>query len=352
MKLSLWKNRSALALLLACSMVFGGCASDDGSKTVSTTDTETVQSDHEQTLQPQEDQPEDTKPEETQPEPSDGLTAPGVQRAPVQAEDMPAYSGSPYAVIHDNEPYFAQEDLIGAAYEHYGDLDSLGRVTLAYASIGQDLMPTEKRGSIEEIHPTGWKQEQYAGIDGGYLYNRCHLIGFQLTSENANTSNLMTGTRYFNVQGMLPFENMVADYVKETSNHVLYRATPLFKGNNLLADGILLEAKSVEDDGEGISFCVFCYNVQPGIHLDYTDGSSYAEDGSSKTQKAAHAESDQTMTVSEDTATYILNTNTKKFHRPDCSSVSKMADHNKESFTGSRDQVIQMGYDPCKKCNP
>lgn len=280
--------------------------------------------------------------------------APTIGRAPVKPEDIPKWKDGdqPFTELHGNKPYFQEEDLIGASYEHYGDLDSLGRVTLAYASIGRDLMPTEKRGSIENIHPTGWKQADYSSIDGGKLYNRCHLIGFQLTSQNANEKNLMTGTRYFNVEGMLRFENMVADYIKETNNHVLYRTTPLFTGSNLLADGIVLEAKSVEDDGDGVEFCVFCYNVQPGIKLNYADGSSQAEDPSAEDNEREAKPAIQPQTVPEETKTYILNTNTHKFHLPDCKSVKKMKDKNKEVFTGTRDQVIAKGYEPCKICNP
>ena len=163
------------------------------------------------------------------------------------------------------------------SFEYYGELDELGRCTVAYASIGKDLMPTEKRGSIGSVKPTGWHTVKYDIVDGKYLYNRCHLIGYQLTAENANKNNLITGTRYLNVDGMLLFENLVADNIKETNNHVLYRVTPIFTGDNLLADGVLLEAESVEDNGEGISYNVFCYNVQPGVKIDYVTGDSSLE---------------------------------------------------------------------------
>ncbi len=192
-------------------------------------------------------------------------------------KNIPAYSGSPYVVVNGNTPYFSAADLKNAAssYEIYSDLDSKGRCGACAASVGKDIMPTEQRGEIGSVKPSGWSQAKYAGlVDGNYLYNRCHLIGYQLTGENANERNLITGTRYLNVDGMLPFENMVADYVKETGNHVLYRVVPIFEGNNLLASGVLMEAKSVEDNGEGILFCVFCYNIQPGVTIDYGDGSS------------------------------------------------------------------------------
>lgn len=189
--------------------------------------------------------------------------------------DVPAYAGNAYTEINGNVPYFSEEDMSDVSYEYYSELDSLGRCGACMASVGQDIMPTEDRGNIGDVKPTGWHTVKYEGIiDGNYLYNRCHLLGFQLTGENANVKNLITGTRYMNVEGMLPFENMVADYVKETGNHVMYRVTPLFDGDNLVADGVLMEAKSVEDDGEDILFNVFCYNVQPGVSIDYATGTS------------------------------------------------------------------------------
>ena len=230
-------------------------------------------------------------------------------------------------------------------------------------------MPTEKRGSIGQVKPTGWHTVKYDNVDGKYLYNRCHLIGYQLTAENANEKNLITGTRYLNVTGMLPFENMVADYVKETNNHVLYRVRPIFEGDNLVANGVLMEAKSVEDNGEGVEFNVFCYNVQPGISIDYATGDSSADSSEatassssssssavSSTVTAAPAPktevSNSTSSSSGVSSTYILNTNKKRFHTPDCSSVKQMKDANKKEFSGSRDELIAEGYVPCKKCNP
>ena len=188
---------------------------------------------------------------------------------------IPAYSGEPYVAVNGNIPYFADSELTDISYESYSDLDSFGRCGVCVASVGQDIMPTEERGSIGSVKPTGWRTVKYNGIvDGNYLYNRCHLLGYQLTAENANVKNLITGTRYMNVDGMLPFENMVADYVQETNNHVLYRVTPIFEGDNLVASGVLMEAESVEDEGDGILFCVYCYNVQPGVVISYADGSS------------------------------------------------------------------------------
>lgn len=190
-------------------------------------------------------------------------------------ETLPAYSGSPYVTLNGNVPEFTQEEMTTRAFETYGELDSLGRCTTVYANVCQELMPTEERGSISQVKPTGWVQAQYDFVDGRSLYNRCHLIGFQLTAENANWQNLITGTRYLNVEGMLPFENLVADYVRETDNHVLYRVTPVFAGEELVARGVTMEAYSVEDQGEGVCFYVYCYNVQPGVEIDYATGENW-----------------------------------------------------------------------------
>mgnify|MGYP002518659508 FL=1 len=192
----------------------------------------------------------------------------------VSLADIPAYTDTPYVELNGNEPDFDQADFTTESFETYGELDSLGRCTAAYANIGRDLMPTEKRGDISSVHPSGWVQAQYDFVDGKSLYNRCHLIGYQLTGENANERNLITGTRYLNVEGMLPFENLVADYIKETGNHVLYRVSPVFDGDDLVAEGVQMEAESVEDGGEGVCYNVFCYNVQPGVEIDYATGES------------------------------------------------------------------------------
>ena len=277
--------------------------------------------------------------------------------------DVPAYNGKAYVAINNNEPYFARTDYTTESFERYSSLDSLGRCGVAFANVGQDIMPTEDRGDISSVTPSGWKNKNYGDlIDGGYLYNRCHLIGFQLTAENANERNLITGTRYLNIEGMLPFENMIADYVKETGNHVLYRVTPVFEGDNLLASGVLMEGYSIEDEGEGINFCVYCYNVQPGIVIDYATGESYAESSDElldtaqthqPTPEPALPTSAVTPTAQQpQTADYILNTNTHKFHYPDCSSVKSMKESNKEYFSGSRDEIIARGYESCKRCTP
>ena len=290
------------------------------------------------------------------------------------AADVPAYSGEPYTAVNNNEPYFTSDNLTTEAFENYSELDALGRCGVAYANVCLETMPTEKRGSISEVKPTGWHSVKYDNVDGKSLYNRCHLIGYQLTAENANQQNLITGTRYLNVDGMLTFENMVADYVKETDNHVLYRVTPIFTGDNLVADGVLMEGYSVEDEGDGICFCVYAYNVQPGITIDYATGDSWlssekgnsdsssggnsavsqsAADKSGTQQAAVQTESVKETSAPVSTGTeYILNTNTKKFHYPSCSSVKQMKASNKKEYTGSRDDLIAQGYDPCKKCNP
>jgi DNA-entry nuclease len=192
--------------------------------------------------------------------------------------DIPAYTGSPYIELHQNTPLFTEEDAAADSFETYADLDALGRCGTAYACIGTDLMPTGERGAIGQVKPSGWHTVKYNDvIDGNYLYNRCHLIAYELSGENANEKNLITGTRYMNVQGMLPFENQVASYVKKTQNHVLYRVTPIFEGDNLVASGVTMEAYSVEDSGEGICFYVYVYNVQPGIVIDYATGESRRE---------------------------------------------------------------------------
>ena len=193
----------------------------------------------------------------------------------VSLDDIPAYSGQAYIAVNDNQPFFTQDELTTQAFETYSELDSLGRCGVAEACVGVDLMPTEERESISKVKPTGWVQHQYDFVDGGSLYNRCHLIGFQLTGENANEKNLITGTRYMNVEGMLPFENQVADYVASTGNHVLYRVTPAFVDTELVARGVEMEAYSVEDQGRGVCFHVYCYNVQPGVEIDYATGENW-----------------------------------------------------------------------------
>lgn len=262
----------------------------------------------------------------------------------VSLEEVPAYSGSPYVELDGNLPGFSLEERTTDSFETYSTLDALGRCGPAYACVGQDLMPTEDRESISSVRPTGWVQAEYDFVEGGSLYNRCHLIGFQLTGENANEENLITGTRYMNVEGMLPFENMVADYIKETGNHVLYRAAPIFEGENLVASGVVMEALSVEDEGEGVCFHVYVYNVQPGVEIDYATGESWETKDSASSALESQAEEQETD--------YVLNTSSKKFHLPDCPSVDSMSGKNRQEYHGTREELIAQGYEPCGSCHP
>ncbi len=258
--------------------------------------------------------------------------------------NIPDYDGKAYVELNGNVPEFSKsEKTYSESFEEYGKLDSLGRCTYAVSCIGKDLMPTEKRGSIGSVKPSGWHISKYDFVDGKYLYNRCHLIGYQLTAENANERNLITGTRYLNVEGMLPFENDVADYIEITNNHVYYKVTPIFEGNNLVANGVQMQAYSVEDNGQGISFNVYCYNVQPGVAIDYATGDNQAVASSSVRSTSFDV---------ADKKTYIVNTKTKKFHNPDCDGAKKMSSSNKKKYKGTRDSLISNGYSPCQKCNP
>lgn len=263
--------------------------------------------------------------------------------------DVPAYDRTPYIRLENNMPDFTEDEKKNTeAFETYSNLDSLGRCGQAYANICPKIQPTEERDAIGNVRPSGWHTVKYNDlIDGNYLYNRCHLIAYCLAGENANEKNLITGTRYLNIEGMLPFEEMVNDYVSQTGNHVLYRVTPIFDGDNLVASGVEMEGWSVEDEGAGICFHVYCYNVQPGIVIDYADGASHEADG------AVTGALENTKNSSNQTSrTYILNTNTKKIHRPTCSSVSQMKETNKQTCEGTVEELETMGYTPCKKCNP
>jgi DNA-entry nuclease len=286
------------------------------------------------------------------------LVLTGCQGAEAQTlsfslEDVPAYSGEPYVVLDGNEPAFSQEDRTSTtSFESYSPLDALGRCGTAYANVGTDLMPTEDRGDIGQVKPTGWHTVKYDCVDGKYLYNRCHLIGYQLTGENANEENLITGTRYLNVEGMLPFEDLVADYVQETDNHVLYRVTPVFEGDNLVASGVQMEGWSVEDEGEGVCFNVYVYNVQPGVTIDYATGESALASDVPESGTANPETAGEDSAQEQEETTYILNTSSRKFHLPDCSSVSSMKEENKSTYTGSREDLIEQGYEPCGQCKP
>ena len=286
--------------------------------------------------------------EEPAPEPSAPAETAGDIVDKDQTEGgIPEYSGTPYYVLNGNEPEFTDEEKSTTeAYEYFSELDELGRCGVVHACVGRELMPTEDRESISHVKPSGWVNVPYDFVDGRYLYNRSHLIGFQLTGENDNELNLITGTRYFNVEGMLPFENMVADYVKETDNHVMYRVTPIYEGDDLVCRGVQMEAWSVEDKGEGLCYNVYVYNVQPGVVINYATGES------------READSDETAWPSEqeeekpESGKYVLNTNSKKFHDPDCSGATDMNPANREEYKGSRQSLIDDGYTPCGQCDP
>lgn len=304
----------------------------------------------------------------------------------VSLDAIPAYDGKAYVAVNNNEPFFTDSDMTTTAFENYSDLDSLGRCGLAYANICKEIMPTEKRGKIGMIKPSGWHTVKYDVIKDRYLYNRCHLIGYQLAGENANPKNLITGTRYLNVEGMLPFENLVADYVNNTGNHVLYRVTPMFSGSNLVANGVLIEAKSVEDNGGGILFNVYCYNVQPGVGINYENGDSWldgtapqeqsvqtgaAQNGGSQSSDGSQAgasagdtgfsgsitgsaasgsdtsPAENSVSDSSNSKTMVHITATgKKYHRAGCRTLKK------SDTEVTLDEAKSMGLSPCGICNP
>lgn len=276
----------------------------------------------------------------------------------ISLENIPEYSGTAYVEINENIPEFTDEEKQNTtSFKKYSDLDFLGRCGVAFANVGQDIMPTEKREAIGMIKPSGWHTVKYPEIiKDRYLYNRCHLVGFQLVGTNADKRNLITGTRYLNVDGMLPFENQVADFVKETNYHVLYRVTPIFKDNELVARGVQMEGYSVEDKGKGICFNVYVYNVQPGITIDYVTGNSEPNtnvdiNNDLKNNQNKINITDSNVTTTE-TNTYILNDNTKKFHKPTCTSVKQMNDENKKEWNGNRETLLNQGYSPCGNCHP
>lgn len=283
----------------------------------------------------------------------------------IDLDDVPAYSGIAYVEINGGEPFFTENELTTEAFESYSPLDALGRCGVAFACIGIEIMPTENRDDIANVTPSGWEyngvsnNNSYDFIDGGYVYNRCHLIGFQLAGENDNERNLITGTRYLNIEGMLPFENEVADYVEETENHVMYRVTPIYEGLDYVARGVLMEAYSVEDNGRGVCFCIYAYNVQPRVTIDYFTGANVQSgkpmpeidtDGDDRNEE----ETDEGGNEGDESAEcdYILNTNSKKFHYPDKSCADKISDKNREEFNGTREELIENGYDPCGICKP
>ena len=276
--------------------------------------------------------------------------------------DPDSEGDDPYVLVNNNEPFFELPELSESG-EFYSELDELGRCGCCVANIGEDLMPTEERGSIGAVKPTGWQTVKYDFIDGKYLYNRCHLIGYQLTAENDNEKNLITGTRYLNIEAMLPFENIAAEYIKRTGNHVLYRVTPVYEGDNLVATGVLIEAESVEDNGESMLINIFCRNIQPGVIIDYSDGSNREDPDWENSESEAEGDVQEESTVSSEVSSesafvpsddtdYILNKNSMKFHYPNCEAVQKMSAKNRAEYSGSRDELIEEGYKPCGMCNP
>ncbi len=267
----------------------------------------------------------------------------------VNLDEVPQFSNNAYISINNNIPGLTLADRTSLYFEKYAPLDYLGRCGTVTACLGSETMPDYERGEIGSVKPSGWHTIKYDCVDGKYLYNRCHLIGFQLSGENANNRNLITGTRYMNVQGMLPFENMVADYIRETNNHVLYRVTPVFKGEENVARGVQIEALSVEDYGEGICFNVYCYNNQPGVIIDYATGDScidknYKADTTTKNQPTKAQNQDQNV------KTYILNTRSLKIHKPSCSYISKMSENNKNEYKGDINDLYDIGYTTCGNC--
>jgi len=262
---------------------------------------------------------------------------------PISVEDLesiPEFSGKEYAIVNDNIPFFTEDEIVTKSYEKYSELDSLGRCGVAMACVGIDIMPKEDRGDIDGVKPSGWVQASYDCVPGSFLYNRCHLIGFQLTGENDNVKNLITGTKFMNNEGMLPFENMVAKYIKEYENHVMYRISPIFKGNNLVASGVLMEAWSVEDEGEGICLNVYLYNNQPGVRINYATGESKLDDG------VPYPPEDDSENNTE-SAEYIINTSTKKYHLKSC----RYATGN-NAKPATKEEIEAGEYEACKVCKP
>lgn len=265
----------------------------------------------------------------------------------VNGKEIEWFSTEPYIILNNNIPFFTDDEKQTLkVFETYSELDSLGRCGVAYANICQELMPTEKRGAIGQIKPSGWHTVKYDCVEGKYLYNRCHLIGFQLAGENANEKNLITGTRYLNIDGMLDHENMIAEYVKDTGNHVLYRVTPTYTGANLVADGVLMEAYSIEDKGVGVQFCIYAYNAQPGVTIDYLTGESCLNG------ETIELNVQKQYTANENGIVYILNTSTKKYHDETCKTGLKTKEENRETFNGTIEWLEDNGYEPCGLCKP
>lgn len=298
----------------------------------------------------------------------------------ISLDDIPDYSGSAFVEINGGDPFFESNEITDRAFESYSELDALGRCGVALACIGIEIMPTEERGDIASVTPTGWEyggisnNNTYDFVEDNYVYNRCHLIGFQLAGENDNEKNLITGTRYMNIKGMLPFENEVADYVEESGNHVMYRVTPIYMGLDYVARGVLMEAYSVEDNGRGVKFCIYAYNVQPGVTIDYftgvnvangeklpeinadNDRNESADKGDNENEKPSvdtkPDENEKPSIPDDGEYDYVLNTNSHKFHLPGKGCAESISDKNRENYCGTREELIAEGYEPCKICKP
>lgn len=364
---------SILCLIAVLLSIFTGCDSENISKATTenietTVGNQTIENKTEEDItQYSETEKTEEKTTEKETEKVNKPESVGDDNSKAVLSKIPEYSGSPYVVINGNIPSFNKYELTTKGYETYASLDSFGRCGGAVASCGREIMPKpdEERGTISAVKPSGWVQEQYDCVSGKYLYNRCHLIGWQLSAENANKRNLITGTRYMNTEGMLPFENMVADYIKETGNHVAYRITPIYDGSDLVATGVQMEAYSIEDNGEGICFNVFCYNVQPGVKIDYTTGRSWASSNSQTTKKPSVAVVETTKKQIETTKkrvettkasvsynTYVYSSKSDKFHYSSCRYAKTIKSENYCEYTGDRQGMINKGYSPCKNCNP
>ena len=292
----------------------------------------------------------------------------GCQKSIIDLDSVPQYSDEAYVEINGNEPFFKKSELTTTAFEQYSELDALGRCGVAYACIGIETMPTKDREDIASVTPTGWEyngisnNNTYDFIENEYVYNRCHLIAHRLAGEDANEKNLITGTRYMNIEGMLPFETQVSEYVKNTENHVLYRVTPIFDGLNYVASGVLMEAYSVEDSGRGVCFCIYAYNVQPGVTIDYFSGIN-VQSGEKLPEIEPPSQSPSTPEPDDGVANtphandgvimdYVLNTNSKKFHIPGKTCSNRIGENNREEYHGTRNELIANGYSPCGTCKP
>lgn len=317
-----------LALIIALCMVFTGC---DANKDTDGKETKLTVQNNDGTKDNNANKDTETPTEAPEPE--------GV----LSIDDVPAYSDKAFILINNGQPDFKESDLRTAAYEYYSPLDSLGRCGYVMACVCKDTMPTGPRGSIGHVNPTGWNNNVYEIVDGGYLYNRCHLIGWQLTGEDANRSNLITGTRYMNIEGMLPFENMVADYVKDTGNHVMYRITPIYDGNNLLASGVHLEGYSVEDKGAGICFNVYAYNVQPGVVINYATGENHLDEATKESLEE---------TLGEGNYAFVVNKSSGTIHIPTCTYAKTMNTENRLESNDTLQNLLGQGYKACSKCKP